>query len=137
MLFKGDLTKLPEREAVDALVVSAFPDDYTPTSTSLIGALERVGVSVAELAQNKEVDLRDFSSCWLSHPINRKHVYFRRILCFEPWYRGRAPEVVGDIFRSIAPFAAGRGPLFEANAPPCLKMYQNRFVIVVSTRHPR
>jgi hypothetical protein len=28
-------------------------------------------------------------------------------LCFEPHYRGRPPEVVGDIFRSLAPFVAG------------------------------
>src|SRR5262245_52251388 len=98
MLFVGDLASLPAREAVDALIVSAFPDDYIPTSTSLIGALARVGVSVAELAQDKEVDLRRFSSCWLSRPIARPGVNFHRLLCFEPRHRGKAPEVVGDVF---------------------------------------
>jgi len=30
MLFVGDLTRMPEHEAVDMLIVSAFPDDYVP-----------------------------------------------------------------------------------------------------------
>src|SRR5689334_911187 len=81
MLFAGDLTRLPEHEAIDALIVSAFPDDYTPTRTSLIGALSRIGVSVADLALDKEVDLRNFSSCWLSRPITLPSLNFRRILC--------------------------------------------------------
>jgi hypothetical protein len=117
MLFAGDLTRLPEREAVDALIVSAFPNDYTPTSTSLIGALARAGVSVAKLAQDKEVDLRKFSSCWLSRPIRQPDIHFRRILCFEPGHLGRAPEVVGDIFRSIVPFTTGGEPISQIAMP--------------------
>jgi hypothetical protein len=117
MLFVGDLASLPEREAVDLLIVSAFPDDYIPTRTSLIGALAHVGVSVADLAQDKEVDLRRFSSCWLSRPIGRPGVHFHRLLCFEPWHRGKAPEVVGDIFRSIVPFTTGSPPISQVAMP--------------------
>jgi hypothetical protein len=117
MLFVGDLADLPEREAVDVLIVSAFPDDYIPTRTSLIGALARAGVSVADLARDKEVDLRRFSSCWLSRRIVRPDVNFQRILCFEPSYRGKAPEVVSDIFRSIVPFTTGSPPISQVAMP--------------------
>lgn len=119
MLFIGDLSRLPKQEAVDALIVSAFPNDYEPTPGSLIGALASVGVSVAALAKNKEVDLRSFSSCWLSRPIERPDVYFRRLLCFEPAFRekAKAPEVVGDIFRSIVPFTAGNPPISQIAMP--------------------
>jgi hypothetical protein len=117
MLFVGDLTCLPAHEAVDILIVSAFPDDYLPTRTSLIGGLARTGVSVADLARDKEVDLRRFSSCWLSRPIERPGVNFRRLLCFEPGYRGQAPQVVGDIFRSIVPFTTGTPPVSQIAMP--------------------
>jgi hypothetical protein len=117
MLYVGDLALLTEREAVDVLVVSAFPDSYAPTRSSLIGALARAGVSVADLAKNKEVDLRQFSSCWLSRPIGRPGIHFRRVLCFEPWRRGRAAEVVGDIFRSIVPFTTGKPPISQVAMP--------------------
>src|SRR5262249_32086740 len=117
MLFVGDLASLPKSEAVDVLIVSAFPDDYIPTRTRLIGPRARVGVSVAKLAQDKEIDLRQFSSCWLSRRIERPGVHFQRLLCFEPWHRGTAPEVVGDIFRSLVPFTAGNPPISQVALP--------------------
>ena len=101
-LFQGDLTEIPKEHSVDILIVSAFPNDYTPTSHSLIGALYRKGVSVFELAKDKEIDLRDNFSCWISKEIPNQN--FRKILCFEPLVRGLPAEVVGDIFRSIMPF---------------------------------
>jgi hypothetical protein len=82
-----------------------------------VGALDRAGVSVADLAADKEVDLRTFSSCWLSRAIGRPDLHFKRILCFEPRYRGRPPEVVGDIFRSIFPFAGGGLSMTELAMP--------------------
>lgn len=117
MLFVGDISQLPQDEAVDLLVVSAFPNDYLPTRTSVIGALHRRGVSVEELARDKEVDLRAFSSCWLSRPINRPDIAFRRILCFEPPEQGSVAEVVGDIFRSIFPFTTRTSPISQIALP--------------------
>jgi hypothetical protein len=118
-LFAGDLTRIPKAHAVDVLVVSAFPGDYEPTPTSLIGALDRKGVSVARLAEKPEADLtRDFS-CWLSRPIRRtgKGLNFKRILCFEPQRKGHPPEVVGDIFQALAPFAFAK-PHIKSVAMP-------------------
>ena len=99
-LYRGDLAALPDDEAVDILVVSAFPDDYTETAGALIGALGKTGLSVADLAANKALDLRSNRSCWLSAPIDRRHG-FQRLLCFEPLLNGTPPELVDDIFDSL------------------------------------
>ena len=109
-LYQGDLTTLSATEAFDLLVVSAFPDDYIPTSRSLIGALHRKGLSVRSLANAKEIDLRVNFSCWLSSEFTPQNsdLRFRRILCFEPRVRGIPPEVVGDIFRCLVPILAER-----------------------------
>ncbi|WP_166823026.1 toll/interleukin-1 receptor domain-containing protein [Thalassoroseus pseudoceratinae] len=117
MLYVGDLSSIPQHESVDLLIVSAFPNDYIPTRTSLIGALNRKGISIAQLARDKEVDLRKFSSCWLSRPIEHPDAYFHRVLCFEPQHRGTAPEVVGDVFRSIVPFTAGNHSISQVAMP--------------------
>jgi hypothetical protein len=110
-LYVGDLAHIPAKEAVDLLVVSAFPNSYFPSTTSLVGALHRRGVSVASLATKKAVDLRQFSSCWLSEEVDQPGINFRRILCFEPACEGSAAEVVGDVFRSIVPFTTGSPPI--------------------------
>ncbi len=111
-LYHGDLSDIPPREAVDVLVVSAFSSDYVPTSSSLIGALDRKGISVFEISQNKEVDLRANFWSWLSRDLDRfPGAGFRRILCFEtPRWTPAMPLTspatrVGDIFRAIVPFA--------------------------------
>lgn len=109
-LYLGDLTQLEPEDFVDYLVVSAFPDDYIPTQGSLIGSLYRRGVDVAALASDKKVDLREAFSCWLSREIvpSQPGISFGQLLCFEPLHRGSPPEVVGDIFRSLAPFIGSK-----------------------------
>lgn len=118
-LYHGDLSKIPPDEAVDLLVVSAFPNDYVPTWGSLIGALHRQGLSVYELAQHKAVDLRKAFSCWLSGDIGvlYERFGFRRVLCFEPLVRGAPAEVVGEIFQSLMPFAHGEPPIATVAMP--------------------
>lgn len=109
-LYQGDLTTLGADENFDLLIISAFPNDYTPTDNSVIGTLYRKGLSVAALAMNKDVDLRESFSCWLSNEFTPQdtELRFKRILCFEPLIRGRPPELVGDIFRALTPILAER-----------------------------
>lgn len=108
-LYHGDLTDIPENEAVDLLILSAFRGDYAPTYSSLIGALFWRGLSVADLAEDKEVDLIDTFSCWLSKDLDSLSHQFgvKRVLCFEPARSSQAAELVGDVFRALMPFALG------------------------------
>ena len=98
----GDLARIDPAEGVDLLVVSALPNDYTPTPNSLIGQLAREGVHVAELATMKARDLRETTGAWLSVPLDG--VGFRRLVCFEPEMLGAPPKVVGQVFRALFPF---------------------------------
>ncbi|WP_372365702.1 TIR domain-containing protein [Candidatus Uabimicrobium sp. HlEnr_7] len=106
-LYHGDLTELSEEDAADMLVVSAFPGMYAPSTGTLIGALNKKNVSVGRLALDKEVDLRESFSCWISKEISQERcsVNFKRILCFEPRKnRTQIAEVIGDIFQSLIAF---------------------------------
>jgi hypothetical protein len=127
----GDLTEMGRDDAVDTLVVSAYPDSYYPVEKSLICALELKGISVAKLAKRKAVDLRDAFSCWLSQeiPPNIPGIQFKRILCFEPLCRwSSAPEAVGDIFRALAPFVGGN-PRVSSVAMPIVATGSQRYPV--------
>lgn len=115
----GDLTLMETGDEVDILVISAFPDDYTPSPTSLIGALSNKGVSVAYLAATKAVDLRPYCCCWLSADIKTppSGINYRRILCFEPLVRGEPHQMVEDLFRGITPFLSDAQPSYSIAMP--------------------
>lgn len=102
-LLFGDLARIPVEHKVDLLVLSAIPNDYLPTSSSLIGALHRQGISVFQLSADKEADLRSSFHCWISKAVNRNNI--GKILCFEPVDRTDPGALVSGIFQSIMPFA--------------------------------
>ena len=106
VLYHGDLARIPAEHAVDILIVSAFPDDYSPTRTSLIGSLDDAGLSVADLAARKDHDLRSSTGFWLSRPLTGpgRGLNIGRVLCFEPRVLGSPPDVVGELFRGLFPF---------------------------------
>ena len=105
-LYEGDLSALPHDHKVDVLVVSAFSNNYLETSGSVIGALNRRGISVRDMATEKAMDLRSERSCWLSSPV-ADEPGFRHLLCFEPLRSNLAPEVVDDIFDSLDQLVLG------------------------------
>jgi len=134
-LYQGDLTTLGVHQGFDLLIVSAFPDDYTPTPGSLIGVLDRKGLSVRALAEDKDVDLRDSFSCWLSKEFTSQNsgLKFKRILCFEPLSRGSPPEVVGDIFRALIPIIAEKPDIKTVALPLVAAGGQNYSIAEILT----
>jgi len=98
-LLKGDLTEIPKNHEVDFIVISAFPDDYFPSGTSLVGAFNRKGLSVESLSNDKELDIRRYSDCWISKEICFPNI--NRILCFEPHDRGNPYSLIAGIFQSL------------------------------------
>lgn len=108
-LLHGDLTAIPKKHATDILVVSAYPGSYEPVQLTVISALKDKGISVADMAADKDIDLREQLNCWLSKPLNaeqQEQFNFKRILCFEPPVRNDiSVSVVGNIFRCINTFA--------------------------------
>jgi TIR domain-containing protein len=129
-LYHGDLTDMPPEHAVDIVVASAFPNDYSPTPRSLIGALDRKGISLAQLSRKKAADLRESFSCWMSQDVQSQDpgIQFKRILCFEPLIRGNPPQVVSDIFQSLMPFIYGVPPI-SAIAMPLVATGDQGFAI--------
>lgn len=127
-LYHGDLTDIDDINAVDVLVVSAFPNNYHPVNKSLIGALAKKGVSVRDLAEDKAEDLRESFSSWMSKPIADKQtgINFDRILVFEPRLKGEPAEFVGDIFQSLIPFVHGE-PHIHSIAMPIVGSGRQQF----------
>jgi len=105
-LYHGDMNELPAQENVDVLVVSAFPDDYTPSRRSLIGSLDQNGISVKALSRDKLEDKRASTYCWISKPLENKipERKFRQILCYEPPHAIHPAEAVGNVFRCLASY---------------------------------
>ena len=106
-------------EAVDVLIVSAFPSNYYPNPGTLIGSLDKKGVSVKALSQDKQIDLRAECFCWLSKPVTASDpgIQFKHIMCFEPNIFGNPADVVGEIFRALVPFVIGDKQVTQVAMP--------------------
>ncbi|XP_022335076.2 uncharacterized protein LOC111131714 [Crassostrea virginica] len=102
----GDITQLPVEEKMDIIMVSAFIGDYSNVRGTLIGALNhRLDLSTAELARDKEMDLRTHYSCWISKPLP-PGLPFGRLLCFEKTRGGDHDSLkkqIRDIFKVLVP----------------------------------
>ena len=88
----------------DCLIISTFKRDYCLTGRTMLDALFAMGINVAELAENPELDLRDpcdndkfhcnkynsfFLDCWISKELPKSRNYsFNRIICVESPYDG-------------------------------------------------
>lgn len=107
-LYHGDLSAIPKEHEIDIVILSAYPNDYTPHTGTLIGALHKKGLSVEQLSKDKEMDLRKSLSCWFSkelNPAQKEQFHFHHLLCFEPEKRKEeAVEYVADIFRCLNNF---------------------------------
>ena len=107
-LYYGDLSAIPREHEVDIVILSAYPDDYTPAEGTIIGSLYKKGLSVKQLSETKEMDLRKSLWCWFSKELSaaqKEQFNFHHILCFEPDKRKEeAVEYVADIFRCLNNF---------------------------------
>jgi hypothetical protein len=115
-LLFGDLSVLPAEHAVDALVVSAFPDSYTPDPGTLFASLYKRDFDMREVARRKAEDQRARLGCWISERLTDERARkfgFLRVICFEPLYpafvehasRTRSIEdAVGFLFRCLNNF---------------------------------
>eukprot|EP00106_Octopus_bimaculoides_P001033 XP_014768475.1 PREDICTED: uncharacterized protein LOC106867918 [Octopus bimaculoides] len=102
-LLLGDITSLEMKDKVDLLIVSAFPNNYSAASKTLIHALDKnLNVDVSRLAADKELDLRKYFSCWLSKPLP-EDMPFSRLACFERNLGSSIHDQIGDMFRGFMP----------------------------------
>lgn len=77
-IVNGDLADV--KGSYDILVCSAFKDDYIPLPKTVIGRLSQMGISVANLATNPDINCKDFGG-WLSKETGNEK--FKRVYCAE------------------------------------------------------
>lgn len=96
----------------DCLVLSAYPDDDSPTDGTMESLLKDWGLSLPELAQHKALDLRAVFGCWMSQELEATgSLPFKRILCVESFWQSLPSDLVHDIFRFLSLFYGRSSPL--------------------------
>jgi hypothetical protein len=89
----GDITE--PTESTDLLIISAFAGDYTPTRSSVIGALYRKGLRVQSLVRRTVTP-----NCWISEPDGQAAdaACADRILCLESRGAGGSLDELRTLF---------------------------------------
>jgi hypothetical protein len=113
-LSQGDLTAIRPAEAARFLIISCLPGDYSPSSQSLIAAVNNAyGIQVATLAQNPAADYRATYHCWISQNLSTyttKKVPYQQLICFEST-GAAAPSNIPGIFSAIKSYIPAPPPI--------------------------
>ncbi len=83
-VYCDDVTRFSKK--IDILTTSAFVNSYSPTPRTVFRALYDIGISVSDLAQAPQLDLRQPCHVWLSREIPQPYSNIGRIGCIE--FRG-------------------------------------------------
>ena len=94
-VYCDDVTRFSRK--IDILTTSAFVGSYSPTPRTVFRALYDIGISVSDLANAPQLDLRNPCHIWLSQQIALPYSNIGRIGCIE--FRG------GHLF-SLDPYEA-------------------------------
>ena len=71
------------RDPIDIMTVSAFYRSYGPTPKTMMHALFTKGISVQQLSETPQIDLRHAGNIWLSQPVEGADIPIGRIGCIE------------------------------------------------------
>lgn len=77
-IINDDLDNIESR--YDILVCSAYKNDYIPIKRTVIGKLRKMGINVAKLSAEPQIDCKDFG-VWISKETDNDK--FKRICCVE------------------------------------------------------
>lgn len=80
-VFVHDIAEIDEK--IDVMTVSAFYRDYIPFRSTIIGAIHTKGISVKDLSNSPEIDLREQCNIWLSRSVENSELPIKRIGCIE------------------------------------------------------
>ncbi len=112
----GDLTEVPEGQETELLGISAFNGDYAETSTSVIGALGRVGLHVGAMKGNQPLSISG-GNTWISQPLMIPRVPYKRVVCTET-PPGKTPRhAVGYFLTGLAGFLMRNPELRKISVP--------------------
>lgn len=95
-----DVTDTSDGERVDLLGISAFANDYSTVTPTVISNLLAAGINVRDEAARKIADRRASWQCWFSGELEAK-MLIRRLVCFEHGNISAPESVVSNWFRSI------------------------------------